>query len=513
MKTRKNIVDMTGVEAKKFLLKQESYLNSNLPGYIGMEKVLELADDLLTNKTLGELSLKKDALSKHEEVNHMILVNKDGNHAWRPIELIHPIVYVDLVNTITETSNWKKLCERIEELQNQSKVECISLPLESQSNKSDTAEVILNWWENLEQAQISYAIEYEYCGHSDVTNCYGSIYTHTISWAIHSKEWAKTHRKPSQGVGNKIDSKISYMRNGQTNGIPQGSVLMDFIAEIVLLYADKILTDRLNKETLSEFHIIRYRDDYRVFSNSKGDVERIIKILSEVLAGLNMKLNPNKTFISSDIIKDAVKPDKIYWDMKRTSIEYKESGKMCFRLSIQKHLFQIKLLSDKFPHFGSIKRALTDIYKYRISKLEKTPNDIKQLISLTINIMVNNPNTIEHCVVVLSKLVTLIEPSEIPLIIDKILKKFENVPNTSFVEIWLQRLTIIHDRGKHFESGLCKKVKAPNECSIWNSDWLKEGFDESSLIDEKYIEAMDIQMSVTEIDLFTNVYDTNTSTI
>lgn len=476
MKIRKNIVDMTGVEAKKFLLKQESYLNSNLPGYIGMEKVLELADDLLTNKTLGELSLKKDTLSKHEEVNHMILVNKDGNHAWRPIELIHPIVYVDLVNTITKTSNWKKLCERIEELQNQSKVECISLPLESQSNKSDTAEVILNWWENLEQAQISYAIEYEYCGHSDVTNCYGSIYTHTISWAIHSKEWAKTHRKPSQGVGNKIDSKISYMRNGQTNGIPQGSVLMDFIAEIVLLYADKILTDRLNKETLSEFHIIRYRDDYRVFSNSKGDVERIIKILSEVLAGLNMKLNPNKTFISSDIIKDAVKP-------------------------------------DKFPHSGSIKRALTDIYKYRISKLEKTPNDIKQLISLTINIMVNNPNTIEHCVVVLSKLVTLIEPSEIPLIIDKILKKFENVPNTSFVEIWLQRLTIIHDRGKHFESGLCKKVKAPNECSIWNSDWLKEGFDESSLIDEKYIEAMDIQMSVTEIDLFTNVYDTNTSTI
>ena len=35
------------------------------------------------------------------------------------------------------------------------------------------------------------------------------------------------------------------MSYGQTNGIPQGTILMDFIAEMVLGYADYLLTERL----------------------------------------------------------------------------------------------------------------------------------------------------------------------------------------------------------------------------------------------------------------------------
>lgn len=39
-------------------------------------------------------------------------------------------------------------------------------------------------------------------------------------------------------LGNMIDTYMQGMQYGQTNGIPQGSVLFDFIAEIVLGYAD-----------------------------------------------------------------------------------------------------------------------------------------------------------------------------------------------------------------------------------------------------------------------------------
>ncbi|MEX1435080.1 RNA-directed DNA polymerase [Enterococcus sp. C71] len=506
-KSRKNIIEMTHFEARRFLLKSESYVNSSLPSYINISCMLEKAEILLKNTSLENLSKSKSELSKHENVNHVILANKDGNYAWRPIELIHPIVYVDLVNTITDESNWNTLCNRVRELNSKSVVDCISLPAESKSNKSDKAETILNWWENLEQSQIKYSLDYEYCGHTDISNCYGSIYTHSVSWAVHSKAWAKTHRRPNQGIGNKIDAKIQYMRNGQTNGIPQGSVLMDFIAEIVLAYADYKLTDKLQEEDLSNFYIMRYRDDYRVFSNSKGDVELIIKLLSEILADLNMKLNANKTFISTDIIKDAVKPDKLYWDMKRSSIELKQFGDVKFSLGIQKHLIQIKLLADKYPHSGSIRRALTDIYKYRIENIENSPEDINQLISITIDIMVKNPNTIEHCVVILSKLVTLIEQDEIPHIIDKIIKKFDKTPNTNFVELWLQRLSLVHDREKEYKSRICQKVRKPDENTLWNSKWLKNGFDESGLINESYIEDMNITLTSGEIDLFANIYD------
>lgn len=151
----------------------------------------------------------------------------------------------------------------------------------------------MNWWQNLEQASIKYALIYKYCIKTDVTNCYGSIYTHSISWAIHGKQWSKKNRRPSQGIGNMIDSSIQHLQFGQTNGIPQGSVLFDFIAEIVLGYSDLRLSKKL-KNIKEDFKIIRYRDDYRIFSNSKELSEKILRKLSDVLSDLNMHFNSKK---------------------------------------------------------------------------------------------------------------------------------------------------------------------------------------------------------------------------
>lgn len=110
---------------------------------------------------------------------------------------------------------------------------------------------------------------------TDITNCYGAIYTHSIAWAFMGKDVAKAKRQNLGLLGNIVDHFMQYMQYGQTNGIPQGSVLSDFIAEIVLAYADKEVSKRLGKEGITDYYIIRYRDDYRIFSNSKEDIERI----------------------------------------------------------------------------------------------------------------------------------------------------------------------------------------------------------------------------------------------
>jgi hypothetical protein len=46
-------------------------------------------------------------------------------------------------------------------------------------------------------------------------------------------------------------------------------VLMDFIAEMVLGYIDERLSQCLDKKM--DYRIIRYRDDYRIFTNSKKE--------------------------------------------------------------------------------------------------------------------------------------------------------------------------------------------------------------------------------------------------
>lgn len=67
------------------------------------------------------------------------------------------------------------------------------------------------------------------------------------------------------------------MCHGQTNGIPQGSVLMDFLAGMVLGHADHELTEKINKNSITDYHILRYRDDYRIFVNNPGAGQDIAK--------------------------------------------------------------------------------------------------------------------------------------------------------------------------------------------------------------------------------------------
>ena len=89
---------------------------------------------------------------------------------------------------------------------------------------------------------------------------------------------------------------------------------MDFLAELILAYADCILYNSLrrNKELKSNFKILRYRDDYKIFVHSKFDGELIIKELSKTLLKLNLKLNASKTNFYDNVICGASKKDKMY---------------------------------------------------------------------------------------------------------------------------------------------------------------------------------------------------------
>lgn len=263
---------MNELEIKKFLLKPESYININLPKYFDFSSILEYSDKLLAAKnSLTNLAKTKQSLFNTADANYTLLMNKDGRYDWRPISIIHPIACVNLVNFLSE--NWSEIVEKFIEYQKDSRIKCISLPVESLGEKSDKAETILNWWKNLEQLSIQYSLTYKYCIKTDITNCYGSIYTHSIAWAFHGRNYSKENRNENN-IGNSLDKLVQELQFGQTNGIPQGSILFDIIAELILGYADKQLSERL-ANVGEKFQIIRYRDDYRIFSYSKYQFWRV----------------------------------------------------------------------------------------------------------------------------------------------------------------------------------------------------------------------------------------------
>ena len=298
----------------------------------------------------------------YEDLNYTMLSNKDGRYAWRPFQLIHPALYVCLVDAITLPEHGQTITKRFKEFRKSPKSKCISIPLRSTSRRSSKATQILNWWTGIEQGSIELAMEYSYVFHADITDCYASIYTHSIAWAIHGKDMAKKNRSDKTLVGNIIDNCIQDMRHGQTNGIPQGSVLMDFIAEIVLGYSDLNLSELLAGSKIINYRILRYRDDYRIFVNNPQDGEAILKTLTEVLIDLGLKLNTGKTSGSSLVVSSSVKADKRSWLRGRQGDR-----------NLEKHLLVVHAHGTDFPNSGSLVVALTHFHrrldKYKANRI------------------------------------------------------------------------------------------------------------------------------------------------
>ncbi|MCT1483299.1 RNA-directed DNA polymerase [Staphylococcus hominis] len=506
MKNFKYITEMNNEEARAFLLKSESYCNIELPRYINFDSILsevnKIVENIAPEKIKTHIEVKK--LKSQESVNCKIYANKDGKFDWRPLEIINPYLYVYIVRYITEPENWKKLIDFFN-THKVNNIKVASIPGESQKGSKDKKEQILNWWSDVEQESIELALDYKRIMHLDISNCYGSIYTHTIPWALHTKHVAKSNQNNNDLLGNKIDSLIQLMQNGQTNGIPQGSVLMDFIAEIILSYVDKLLDEKIKDQNL-DYKIIRYRDDYRIFSNDSNHINDITKALNDTLMFLNLKLNSKKTIYSEDVISSSMKEDKIVYQTFISTIYTKDQfGKMIFHLSIQNHLLQILIFSKKYPNSGSIVKMLDEFNKFRLKNIKKKKNnDIIQCISILIEIMLNNIKTTPLCIACLSVFINQLEEEFQKEVLSKIIKKVEDIPNVDLVNIWLQRLTIKEDKSKKYETDICNFI-AGEKIDIFNNTWIKtkkHKINMNSIINEEYITKMNNIINLNEVSVF-----------
>ena len=98
---------MSYKEAREFFLSPKSYFSGNLPSYFNFKTILLKAENILRQKSLSEILVEGRTLNNESDINYKIMFNKDGKYAWRQLQIIHPILYVDLVNLITEEENWE----------------------------------------------------------------------------------------------------------------------------------------------------------------------------------------------------------------------------------------------------------------------------------------------------------------------------------------------------------------------------------------------------------------------
>lgn len=165
-----------------------------------------------------------------------------SNFADRIFGIIDPELHCDIAYEIS--SNWKSLLKIFFNPNN--KVFCYSfpIPLDKKSmgkvGKLRSGRMIYEFIEMAENDVASEAFKYSYLIIADIKNFYPSIYTHSISWAIHGKSYIRTNKRRIDPnlLGNRIDHLFQYSNDGKTNGIAIGPVVSDIISEIILAKVD-----------------------------------------------------------------------------------------------------------------------------------------------------------------------------------------------------------------------------------------------------------------------------------
>jgi hypothetical protein len=478
----KRLIDLPHGEALKHFLKGSSYFNSDLPQYISFEPILSGVAEAMGGGSF--MQFKATNPSDLPNVNYSFIANKDGKFAWRPYELMHPVTYVSLANLLCEKANWDLIKNRVGEFEGGA-IDCCSAPVMSVDHQTDVAAQVTSWWQKVEQRSLAYSLEFSHLLHTDVTDCYGSLYTHSISWALHGLEEAKKNKTSNALLGNKADYHLQAGRYGQTNGIAQGSVLMDFVAELVLGYVD----EQINKElgTCGDVRILRYRDDYRIFANSDDRAESVLKIVSDKLRSVGMRLGVAKTVVSRTVIEGSIKPDKL------AGIDLQDLGKSNAK-TIQKQLMRLHSFGQRFPNSGALRRLVSEFHT-NVAEQKDAPDDLEVQVAIATDIAYVSPSTFPAVAGILSHMISLAPKGQKGALWTKVRKKMGRVPYNGYLEVWLQRVTKPKAVGLKFESdeALCRIVNGESP-QLWENSWISSNAVKASL-DVKKIVVADAEKS------------------
>lgn len=524
-KTKKSvrIIELSDKDALDALMSNDFYCTTELPEYFDFSGVLKFAAESIGNKSLDECVNGDCQPESLHGVNLDVITNKDGRYAVRPLTLANPFLYYMLARDICSDKSWSAIKECFKLFGSEHITAC-AIPMVKIDDKPESfkgATSILNWWNSMEQRSIELSLKYSYMFITDITNCFGQINPESIAWALARKDTPR-QTDDNAALAADIQRYLRAMQEGKNIGIPQGSALFSLIAEIILGYIDMLLAQEITKAkeegTLPidlEYEILRYVDDYRIFCNDRDALEQVSYMLQHILEKFNFRMNPSKTRTSSELITDTIKPDKAFYIF-NTPIESKQTYKdedgherkergYDFD-GFQKHLLFIYEFSKRFPNSGQLvtqleafsKRVEEQLSTKTISydevsinletdettKEKKTKErkghlweNISAMVAISVEIAANNLRAANNALKIASQLLSDMRPKDQQKkkeIIGLIYKKLYRIPNSAFLQVWLQNITHTTDdwsAGDIYDMPLCKVV-AEQPVTLWNNSWL-----------------------------------------
>ena len=202
----------------------------------------------------------------------------------RILNIPNPFYQTILCNHIEK--NWKKIEQHIQK--SPISITRPVIPIQRENKDSRSFDQIKDTINNQQVIALK-STEFSFALKTDISRYYPTLYTHSISWALHGKDEAKKKRNSSSLFGNELDKCVRSTRDGQTLGIPIGPDTSIIIAEILTTAVDIELERRIGK-----LHGLRVIDDYLLFFKEKHMCEEALECLHEIFKDFELEMNPIK---------------------------------------------------------------------------------------------------------------------------------------------------------------------------------------------------------------------------
>ncbi|AEA43024.1 RNA-directed DNA polymerase [Fluviicola taffensis] len=360
----------------------------------------------------------------------------------RTFGIIAPKIYHDIVWYLID--NWETILKSLFKTNN--KIHSYSFPIpitsknEGELGNLRAGRMIYEFLEMGENDLVSEAYNYKYVLKSDIKNFYPSIYTHSIAWAIHTKEVIRKKGNRSNFndyVGLILDKLFQYSNDGCTNGIAIGPAISDLIAEIILSAVDTECSKILTEKGI-DFIGVRFKDDYRFLCQSKQDANLIIKTLQKQMSFFNLTLNESKSQVQE-------LPEGLFreWtaEYQTYSLRYKKKiGYKRFESSFRGTL----KVDKKYEGTGVVDRFLSELYtKKRELKFNFKDKDLLKAISLLLMLKERRNKSFPQILGIIEKIIEQNKGkvrinSKISLTIEKLLtEKLKSIDDNQYDLLWL----------------------------------------------------------------------------
>ncbi|WP_419698129.1 RNA-directed DNA polymerase [Mucilaginibacter sp. NFX135] len=197
----------------------------------------------------------------------------------RNLGIPHPLHYIRLADTIV--NNWAA----IERHCRMSDISLSPIRIRPDAIRS----LLKPSFKNTVREKIIRSTGYRFLLKIDIAKFYSSIYTHSIPWALHTKEISKIQRRRNTLFGNALDEDCRNMQDGQTIGLPIGPDSSRIISEIILTAIDVEIKSKVGYLTG-----VRVVDDYHLYFKNQGDLEKARAVIHKALNDYELELNQNK---------------------------------------------------------------------------------------------------------------------------------------------------------------------------------------------------------------------------